>query len=239
VRPDESLWRGRELSYGNLLQGHAHLSALSDVREVPVKLAILLSAALWTASCPISWPKPKPSPSPSPSPTPKPSPSPSASPGYQCKVDPETKNYPVPPGTSCPSPCWDESLGWTGISFTGKTPVDPQGGKYLGWRFNFGSTPHSKPPYCGHAPGIKCEQWKPLGGGCQDGNGPDFWMKREGGWPSGGPEWQECDKFSANPWACHHKARAEETGLTTVCAVPAGASIDDPRGRCVTIDVQK
>ena len=197
---------------------------------------LALAALLASASCPIPIPRPSPSPSPAPSPSPLPSPLPSPapypSPGYQCVI--VDGNYPVPPGTSCPSPCFDSSLAWTGIASTGRAPVNPQGGIYLGWRYNFSATPHSKPPFCGHAPGIRCEQWKPLGGGCQDPEGPDFYMTLPGKWKN-----EPCDKQSTNPWNCHHKPKADETGPTTVCAVPRGAAPTDPRGRCVTVDVQK
>lgn len=172
----------------------------------------------------VACPNGCPSPAPSPSPTPKPSPSPS--PGYQCVVDPVTGNYPVPPAGTCPS-CFKDSLAWVGIAYEGR----------IGNRFNFGATPHSRPPYCAHAPGTHCEQWTPQGGGCQDPEGPDFWMKRAGGWPGGGAVWQECDKFSENNYRCHHHAVPGEEGETTVCAVPRGEEPTSPRGKCVTINV--
>jgi hypothetical protein len=198
------------------------------VRKMPGSaLAVLVALAVGLGGCHyLPKPHPVPSPSPAPSPTPTPAPSPTPSP-YACTVDPTTGNYPVPPGNTCPA-CWADSLGWVGITFEGR----------VGNRYNFGATPHSAPPYCGHAPGLKCEQWKPQGGGCQDPAGPDMWLSREGGWPNGGPTWQRCDKFSDNNWRCHHNTGPGEAGPTTACAVPPGEPPWSARGRCVTVNVQ-
>jgi len=196
-----------------------------------------------TAKCvPLPEPSPSPSlpptPSPSPSPSPNPTPVPSPTlPPSGCTIDPATGNYPIPIAGTCPG-CFADSLAWWGTAYRGRTAINPQGGTYIGWRYKWDGTPHSVPPYCGHAPGNRCQQWEPdTGAGCQQ--APEFWMKRAGGWPNdGGIEWTKCDRFSNNPFYCHHKAKWNETGLTTTCAVKFGEGPPSDLSRCSTVDVQ-
>lgn len=120
------------------------------------------------------------------------------------------------------------SLSWVGITFTNEVPVKNPGS--LGKRYNFDATPHSVPPYCGHASGrLKCEQVR----ACIDPEGPDFWMFNQA-WSGA----EKCDKHSENRYKCHHVPRPSETGPTDVCAVPRGENPRSERGRCVTKDVR-
>jgi hypothetical protein len=154
-------------------------------------------------------------PDPSPAPTPLPStPPPIGADG----------NYPLPAPGVCPAH-FVNSLAWVGITFTGR--VDAGHGLT---RYNFDATPHSQPPFCPHAPGnLKCEQLA----ACQDPAGPDFYMTLPGMFTNA-----VCDKFSNNPYKCHHVPERGQGGPTTVCAVPAGAPPDSRAGRCVTVNVQ-
>ena len=86
------------------------------------------------------------------------------------------------------------------------------------------------PPYCPHAPGnAKCEQLT----ACQDPAGPDFYMTLPGVFRD-----EVCDKFSNNPYKCHHVPEASQKGPTTVCAVPRGAPPNSRAGKCVTVNVR-
>lgn len=75
----------------------------------------------------------------------------------------------------------------------------------------------------------RCEQLK----ACQDPLGPDFYMTLPGVFKD-----NVCDKFSSNPYKCHHVPEAGQYGPTTFCAVPRGAKLDSPKGRCVTVDIK-
>lgn len=175
---------------------------------------------------PVSTPSASPVPTPSPSANPSPTPTPSA-------IGPDG-NYPRPPDGVCPA-WFRDSFAWMGTAFRSRVPTPNPNS--IGWRYNFDATPHSKPPYCGHAPGAKCEQWKP----CQDTRGADFYM-----WLPGKFAGDRCDLASVDVggdgfW-CHHVPKPDETGPTTVCAVRVG----DPRpeqwlapndAHCVTVDV--
>jgi hypothetical protein len=151
-----------------------------------------------------------------------------------------TGNYPVEEsitrfpweGGVCPV-YFEGSLAWVGIVFTNEVPVNCEG--CVKKRYNFDATPHSVPPYCGHATVggtvrvIRCEQAR----ACIDPAGPDFWM-----WNQAWAGAQPCDKHSSNPYKCHTVPRHNETGPTEVCAVPRGESPRSGRGRCVTKNVQ-
>jgi hypothetical protein len=166
---------------------------------------------------------PGPTPTPTPVPTPTPTPTP---PGPVVGPD---GNYPLPANGACPAH-FAESFDRVGASFRSRAPVKTQGGVYLGWRYNFDATPKSKPPFCPHASGrLTCEQWVP----CQPAAGFDFYLTLPGKFTN-----ERCDNFSAEPYWCHHKPKSNERGPTTVCAVPKGAGPNDPRGGCVTVNVQ-
>lgn len=176
-----------------------------------------LGGACWPES---KWlPQCEGGPAPAPTPTPDPQPSP-----------PEPAPSPGPLPAACPWPD-GSSLSWVGIVSRGRVPAKTQGGEYLGWRYNFDATPHSKgAAFCAfHRPDQQqCDQLE----ACQDPRGPDFYMTLPGRWTN-----ERCDKNSGNAYQCHHKPKADEVGPTTVCAVPAGDSPNSPRGRCVTVQV--
>ena len=139
-----------------------------------------------------------------------------------------TGEYPPPAEGTCP-PCFAPSLEWVGVRLLSVVPVKGEG-VYLGKRYNFDATPHSRKPYCGHAPDrLQCEQWK----GCQNPEGPDFYITLPGHFVN-----DRCDRSTVNAYQCHHKPLKNETGATTVCAVPAGEPPSSPRGRCTTVDVR-
>lgn len=145
-------------------------------------------------------------------PSPKPTPNPDA-PG------PVTGNHPAPASGTCPASFRSESLAWTGVGFLTTRPCsgDCRKDGYVGYIVNISSTPHSRPPFCGHKPGNACEQWQVGGGGCQDPDGPEFTMSLRGGWQDA-----PVDKRSNNNWNAHHKPRFEDLGETTFQACPAG-----------------
>jgi hypothetical protein len=124
-----------------------------------------------------------------------------------------------------------------GVSFRSKIAVDTQGGKWLGWRYNFDGTPHTKKLICQDRPGEATEQRKD----CQNPAGPDFYMTLPGHF-----EDDPCDRFSQQPYWCHHKpegpkgasGKGAQVGPTTVTAVPSGDSPHSSRGRSVTVNVQ-
>lgn len=186
----------------------------------------------WTC-LPAPVPTPTPTPVPTPTPTPQPTPTPTPVPTPTPTPVPTPTPRPTPtPAAGCPWPD-GSSLSWVGIAAFGRVPVKTHGSEYLGWRYNFDSTPHSKgAQYCQfHRPDQQqCDQLL----ACQDPRGPDFYMTLPGKWRN-----ERCDKNSGNAWQCHHKPKADETGPTTVCAVPAGDRPDSPRGRCVTVNVQR
>jgi hypothetical protein len=197
-------------------------------------MAVLLAGC---AINPCRWLKCPPGPAPSPTPTPAPTPTPTPTPLPTPTPTPTPVPAPTPTPTPTPLPgtCpWPDgsSLSWVGIVSRGRVSVKTQNGIYLGWRYNFDATPHSLGrEYCQyHRPDQQqCDQLL----ACQDPAGPDFYMTLPGHWRN-----ERCDKHSSNPYFCHHKPLAAETGPTTVCAVPRGDPPDSQRGRCVTVNVQ-
>lgn len=180
--------------------------------------------------CPIPEPVPTPTPTPEPTPTPTPAPTPKPTPTPVPTPVPTPKPTPTPVPGACPWPD-GSSLSWVGIKYVGKVPVKTQGGVYIGFRYNYDATPHSRgEEYCQyHRPGQQqCDQLA----ACQDPLGPDFYMSLPGKYVN-----ERCDKNTGNPYQCHDKPKADETGPHTVCAVPRGDPPNSPRGRCVTVNV--
>lgn len=111
-------------------------------------------------------------------------------------------------------------------------PVNPQNGKWLGKRYNYDATPHTKKPLCQHRPGEATEQRKD----CQNPNGPDFYISLPGHYEN-----DPCDKFSFEPYWCHDKpegpngasGKGAQVGTHKTCAVPEGDPPNSKRGRCV------
>lgn len=149
-----------------------------------------------------------------------------------------TGNYPQPADGSCPS-WFKDSLGWVGTAFRNRREVtNPD---YIAV-FNVDGTPHSKPPYCGHAteggtiPVNKCEQLK----ACQDPMGADFYISLAGHFLNDRCDLASPDVGGDGYW-CHHKAKKSEAGPTAFCAVAIGARppadpFHDPH--CVVVDVK-
>jgi hypothetical protein len=75
----------------------------------------------------------------------------------------------------------------------------------------------------------RCEIPKAL----QDPRGADIYITLPGVF---GPDL--CDARSDNPYNCHHKPKANETGVTEFRSVPKGAPVNDSRGVSRYVDVQ-
>lgn len=204
---------------------------------------IALAPVLLLGSCPLPQPVPVPSPSPSPTiaptpvptptptPCPSPSPSPSASPTPSPIPSPTPTTPPTPlPPSACPIGC--EAPQWLGTALRSITSANPQGGKYLGKKYNFDATPHTKVINCQDRPGESTEWSK----ACQAEfwpHGPEFYMSLPGHFDG-----DRCDSFSGNSagdWWCHHKPEGDkgpsgkgaQVGPTRVWAVPPGGGPDD------------
>jgi hypothetical protein len=153
--------------------------------------------------------------------TPCPSPSPTPSPGPT----------PTPPPNGCPA------LFQTGGSFLsavdcGKKCRD-QG--YLGVRVNYTATDLCKEgdPGCVCDPARnRCEMPKT----CQNPNGADIFITLAGHFEN-----DECDRNSDNFFNCHHKPKANETGVTLFTSTPWQNPKDpwDPRAVTNCVDVQE
>lgn len=167
---------------------------------------------------------------PSPSPTPNPSPVPSPTVG---------NNFPPPPQGTCNAQYFGK-VSRVGINILTARDCGEKCKRdgYLGYVMNFSATPKSKPPYCGHQPErLECEQWTPCQEGINDlenaSAGPGIFITMPGKFTN-----DVCDKRSDNTFNCHHKPKANETGLLTVTACPRGIFPGDPRCSSRTFDVQ-
>lgn len=175
-------------------------------------------------ACPPQPPQPSPSPSPLPSPSPGPIPSPSA---------------------GCPVGC--EAPQWLGVALRSIGGANPQGGKYLGKKYNVDATPHTFILACQEHPGDNTE-WKKA---CQAANwprGPEFYMSLPGHFDG-----DRCDAFSGNSagdWWCHHKPEGDQgpsgkgaqVGPTTFWATPPGTGPNNmlpcPGGKKCSVTVE-
>lgn len=109
--------------------------------------------------------------------------------------------------------------------------MDPQGCKWLGKRYNYDGTPHTKKLICQDRPGEATEQRKD----CQV--PPDFYISLPGHYKN-----DPCDKFSFQEFWCHDKpegpcggsGKGAQHGAHVTCAVPKGDAPDSGRGRCRT-----
>lgn len=198
----------------------------------------LISDWEWRGDCP---PKVLQGCQPQPSPTPPPSPHPSPTP-----TTPPTPR-PSPRPDVCPVGC--EEPQWLGSALRSVQGANPQGGKYLGKKYNVDATPHTKEIACQDRPG-EATEWSKV---CQEQywpNGPDFYMSLPGHFDG-----DRCDAFSGNSagnWFCHHKpegpngesGRGAQVGPTTFWAVPPGKGPWDklpcpPGKKCeITVEVQ-
>lgn len=163
---------------------------------------------------------------PTPSPTPTPTPEPSVTPTPIPSITPTPT--PLPDPAACPYNV--DTLAWTGIAELSRRPCSGNCQKdgYLGYVINFSGTPHSVRPYCPNDQ-IKCEQDKR----CQNESGLDIYMMLPGIF-----DWSICNPRSDNPYNCSHKPKKHETGHMLVCATPKGASHEDPRARCISVEVK-
>ena len=102
---------------------------------------------------------------------------------------------------------------------------------YLGYVVNFSATPKSDASrgHCPHRPEQRfCEQLY----ACQDPRGADIWISLPGHFTN-----DICDARSDNPYNCHHKPKANETGRTTFKTCPKDSGPNDPRCRSFVVDV--
>ncbi len=105
---------------------------------------------------------------------------------------------------------------------------------YLGWRINYTATELCREgdPGCVCDPARnRCEMPRP----CQNPLGADIRMTLEGKFTN-----DICDASSENPFNCHSKAKADETGVTLFTSMPKGET-DYYSERTVTncVDIQK
>lgn len=163
----------------------------------------------------VDWPRaeervvPCPTPQPTPSATPPPGPTPT-------------------PQAGCPA------LHQVGGMFLSAVSCGQQCIKqgYLGVRVNYTATETCREgdPGCVCDPARnRCEMPRP----CQNPLGADIFLTLEGQFTN-----DLCDANSDNPFNCHHKPKANETGVTLFTSAPKGADPFDPRNVTNCVDIQ-